>query len=106
MNVELIGTSTHGKKVILVPATTTLTSGQQFRFPKTGSIKIQPSLGREHLTLFAASDSFEPGVLLRGKDVVDRVVHPFFALHRDDGSVKAGFDAGKLIKKTIAIETR
>ncbi len=58
------------------------------------------------LTDFAATDAFESGVLLRGKDVVDRVVHPFFALNRDDGSVKAGFDPGKLIKKTIAIETR
>lgn len=106
VNVELIGTSPQGKKVILVPSTTTLTSGQQFRFPKTGSIKIQPGIGREHLTLFAASDPFESGVLLRGKDIVDRVVHPFFSLNRDDGSVKAGFDPGKLIKKTIAIETR
>lgn len=106
VNVELIGTSAQGKKVILVPSTTTLSSGQQFRFPKTGSIKIQGGLGREHLTVFAATDQFEAGVLLRGKDVVDRVVHPFFALSRDDGSVKAGFDPGKLIKKTIAIETR
>ena len=90
--------------MILVPSTTTLSSGQQFRFPKTGSIKIQGGLGREHLTVFAATDPFEAGVLLRGKDVVDRVVHPFFALSRDEGSVKAGFDPGKLIKKTIAIE--
>jgi len=106
MHVELIGTSARGKKVILVPASTKIASGEQFRFPKTGSIKIQSGLGREFLTLFASPTAFEPGVVLRGKDVVDRVVHPFFSLQRDTGVVTPGFETGKLIKKTIAIETR
>lgn len=106
VHIELIGTSAKGKKVLLVPASTKVAPGEQFRFPKTGSIKIQSGLGREVLTLFASSNAFEPGVILRGKDVVDRIVHPFFALHRDTGVVTAGFDPGKLIKKSITIETR
>jgi serine/threonine-protein kinase len=106
VNVELIGTSALGRKVILLPSSTVLSPGQQFRFPKTGTIKIQPALGRELLTVFASTEAFEPGVILRGKDIADRIVHPFFALNRNDGTVKPGFDAGKFTKRTIAIETR
>ena len=106
VHLELLGTSAQGKKVILVPSTTKLAAGEQFRFPKSGSIKIQSGLGRESLTLFASSNPFEAGVVLRGKDVVDRVIHSFFSLQRDTGVVTPGFDPRKFVKKTIFIETR
>lgn len=106
VHIELVGTSSNGKKVILVPPSTKLASGEQHRFPKTGSIKIQSGLGKEFLTLFASTTAFEPGVILRGKDVVDRVVHPFFTLQRDTGVVTPGFDASSFLKKTITIDTR
>lgn len=106
IHMELIGTSAQGRKVILVPATTKVAAGQQFRFPKDGSIKIQGGLGREQLTVFASTEPFETGTILRGKDVIDRVVHPFFMLNRDDGTVTAGFDPNKFVKRTLTIETK
>lgn len=106
IHIELIATSSEGRKIILLPSTTTVAPGEQFRFPKTGSIRIQGNLGKEFLTLFASSEAFEPGVVLRGKDVFDRVIHPFFTLKKNEGAIKAGFDFKKLVKRTITIETR
>jgi serine/threonine-protein kinase len=106
IHIELIGSSAKGNKVILTPGVTVVKPGQQYRYPSQGTLKVQGGLGKEQITLFAGFKAFPAGVLLRGKGVSDRVVHPFYDLHRADGRLRVGFDAAQLVKKTIDIETR
>lgn len=106
VQVELVATSARRKKVILLPSSTVLKSGEQHRFPKTGSIKIQSGIGKEQLTVFASEQEFPAGVVLKGKDTTDRVLHQFYTLKQEDGRINSGFDPAKMIKKTIEIETR
>jgi hypothetical protein len=49
------------------------------------------------LAEFASDAPFGPGMLLRGTNLVDRIVHAFDA---------TGFDPARALKKTIEIETR
>jgi len=106
IHMELIGSSSRGKKVVLTPAVTVVKPGEQYRYPSEGAIKIQKGLGREEITLFASFNAFPPGVLLRGKGVADRVVHSFYKLQRDGRQLRVGFDPAEMIKKTIEIETK
>ncbi len=102
--IELIGTSARGRKVKLSDGVLSLSSGTNYRFPEQGSIKIQPQLGVEFITVFARPTRFEPGVLLRGKGVADRFVHQFYDYQSSDS--RLGNVPTQLIKKTIKIETR
>ena len=77
-----------------------LKAGESFRFPSEGAIRIQGGLGKEQITVFASDAAFPAGELLRGKDAVDRVVHP------DDDGHHRGYDPARILKKTIQIETR
>jgi serine/threonine protein kinase len=98
--IELVGTSIRGRKTILATPTTLVKSGETFRFPASGEIRIQGDLGKEQITVFASDRPFPPGVLLQGGDArYDRVVHSFDA---------AGFpfEPARVLKKTIEIETR
>lgn len=104
--VELIGTSALGRKVILVPATTEIAPGNSFRFPSQGAITIQPTVGKEQITLFASTAAFPAGEVLRGKNVIDRVVHNLYSFERKDARNRIGFDPVNVIKQTIEIETR
>lgn len=105
--VELIGSSAQGNKIVLVPSTTQVRGGEQLRYPPSGSLKVQAALGKEQITLFASDRHFPAGQLLRGKGVVDRVIHDFYELHPGGGRRKLAFDpAVRLVKKTIEIETR
>ncbi len=101
--VELIGTGGEGRKVILTPTTTRIKPGGVFRFPSEGAIKVRGGLGKERVTVFACDAPFPAGELLRGVDVADRVVHPFY---RDAKARARAFDPSRLVKKTIEIETR
>jgi serine/threonine-protein kinase len=104
--VELIGTGTKGEKVILVPAGTEVAAGAKFRFPQTGSIKVQPAAGKEQITVFASETKFEPGKILRAPNIDDRVVHSVYQLVNEDGRSRIKFDARTLVKRTIEFETR
>jgi mono/diheme cytochrome c family protein len=106
IHIELIGSSTTGNKVILTPGVIVVKAGQQYRFPTQGTLKVQRGLGKEQITLFAGFKVFPPGVLLRGKGVTDRVVHPFYDLRREDARLLVGFDPAQMVKKTIDIETK
>ena len=106
LHIELIGTSAKGRKVLLAPAVTLVKAGAEFRFPSEGAIKIQPSLGKESITLFACDVPFPAGELLRGKNLADRVVHPFYALESKGGEFKLAFDPARIVKRTIEIDTR
>jgi serine/threonine-protein kinase len=103
LHVELIGTSTRGRKVILTPNNTVIEPGQSYRYPAKGAIRIQGERGKEQITVFASDGGFPPGELLRGKDVADRVVHRFDV---ERGRADRGFDPARMLKKTIEIETR
>ncbi len=63
---ELIGRGTKGELITLVPAGTKLAAGATHRIPKDGSLRVQPALGRESVTLFASEVEFEPATILRG----------------------------------------
>ncbi|MGZ3337669.1 MAG: hypothetical protein ACXVBV_20315, partial [Isosphaeraceae bacterium] len=76
---------------------TRVRAGQQYRFPPEGAIKVRGGLGKEWITVFASTTEFPPGELLRGQDVVDRVVHRFQAAADRDT---------RILKKTIEVETR
>lgn len=102
VHIEVVGTSVRGRKVVLTPANTVVKAGETFRW---GPFKIQPRLGKEIVTLFAAESQFPAGVLLRGDGVTDRFVHPIYQPGRGK---QAGleYDPSLLLKKTIEIETR
>jgi serine/threonine-protein kinase len=104
--VELIGTSTRGKKTILAPATTIVKPGETYRYPPNGGLKIRGDLGKEQVTLFACDEPFSPGVLLRGDRLTDRVVHSFYRYERLNGRLKLMDLPARLIKRTIEIETK
>ncbi|MBW3599120.1 MAG: c-type cytochrome [Planctomycetes bacterium] len=104
-HIELIGTSAKGRKVILTPPGTIVRAGETFRFPEKGAIEIQPTVGKEQITLFACDRPFPIGQLLRGEGVADRVMHRFY----DPQSLRdnePALDPSRMIKTTIAIETR
>lgn len=104
--VELIGTGTKGEMIVLVPPTKTLAPGAKLRFPETGSLKVQPALGKEQITLFASEQQFPAAVILRGKNIGDRAVHPFYELKTDRKNLNIGIDGAKVVKHTLEIETR
>jgi serine/threonine-protein kinase len=110
--IELIGTSTKGRQILLAPSSTLLKAGQTFRHPPAGEVlKIRSGLGKEQITVLASEQAFPEGELLRGRkaegrSVADRVVHPFYALKREEGRTVVTFDPAKMLKKTIEIETR
>ena len=106
--IELIGTSTKGRKVILASSDTVVRPGETYCWPTPGSkpVIIQPSLGKEQITLLASDREFPAGELLRGKGVTDRVVHRFYFPHRKDGRATLNDDAARMVKKTLEIETK
>ena len=107
VHIELVGTSSRGKKTLLTDSPTELAPGEEFRHPPKGfNIDIQATeLGKEQITVYASDSDFPAGVLLRGQGVADRFVHSFSTLERGKQDASP-FDPGTLLKKTIVIETR
>lgn len=73
--------------------------GKSYRFPAV----LEPTPGRDRLTVFASDEPLPRDVLLHGgKGVTDRVLHDFYPVP------PAGrpFDAGRLVKQTVEVETR
>ncbi len=103
---ELIGTSTRGRKVILTSAPLLVAAGQTYRYPSEGGLKIRGGVGKEQITAFASHQEFAAGELLRGKDVTDRVIHPLYQYKKDGNRWKLSPSAAGLVKKTIDIETK
>jgi serine/threonine-protein kinase len=103
--IELVGTSAEGKQVVLTKAGLVLQPNQKYKFPETGSIKVKPSVGKEKITLYCSDQPLPPGKLLRAKYCTDRVVHDFYPLFTR-GAPGQHFNAARLVKKTIEIETR
>jgi len=99
--IELLGTDSKAAKSVL-STVQLLKHGHSYRFPKTGTIKIQPQLGKESITVYASPLPFNPGVLLRGYRVADRFVHDFYQYTDYQWQ---NLPTG-LTKKTVTIETR
>jgi serine/threonine-protein kinase len=104
--IELVGTSPSGGKVILTPEKIAVRSGETFRYPNQGGIKIKPGQGKEQITLLASDEELPPAELLRGKDIADRVMHPFFAVKRYKDRLVVSPIPARMLKTTLEIETR
>jgi serine/threonine-protein kinase len=101
---ELIGAGTKGEKIII--ATGKVAAGGEFRHPEKGAIKVQPSLGKEQIMLYASEVEFPAAKILRGTNLADRVVHGFYECEAPSGGVKVKFDPARVVKRTIVIETK
>jgi serine/threonine-protein kinase len=105
VHIEVIATGTRGSKTVLVPATTKVKAGEQFRFPAEGKKVVVPAVtGQEQITVFASEAPFPTAELLRGSGVTDRVVHTFpVRANGKQGEVQFAPDPVKTVKKTIII---
>lgn len=104
--IELVGTSVHGRKVILTDGVIRLMAGETYRFPETGSLTVEPKLGTETITLFANPEPYSPGKLLRGKHIADRFIHNFCNYEPDGDGPRVRQNPTRLIKKTIKLQTK
>jgi serine/threonine-protein kinase len=114
--VEVIATGARGAKVQLTPEVTSLAAGETLRFPsdpKKGFV-IDTNAGKELLTVYACDRKFEKGELVsyprqdreRGFDVAWRVIHRQFYRLPASGRPQPEFDATRMVKKTITVETQ
>jgi serine/threonine-protein kinase len=105
VHIEVIATGTRGHKTILVPASTKVKAGEEFRFPPEGKKVVVPSVtGQEEITVFASEAPFPTGELLRGNGVTDRVVHAFpVKANGKQAEVQFAPDPAKTVKKTITV---
>jgi hypothetical protein len=105
VHIEVIATGTRGSKTVLVPATTKVKAGEQFRFPPEGKKVVVPAVtGQQQITVFASEAAFPTGELLRGSGVTDRVVHAFpVRANGKQGEVQFAPDPVKTVKKTITV---
>jgi serine/threonine-protein kinase len=106
IHIELVGTSARGRKVVLTEPATVVKPGQTYRYPPQGGIKVRGGVGKEQITLLASQGELPRAVLLRGKGVADRVVHPFYGVVLKGKRPALRADAAVVVKKTIEIETR
>ena len=92
--------------VVLVRPAKTLAPGAKLRFPEKGSLRVQPALGKEHITLFASEQAFPAATILRGNHIGDRAVHMFYELSLERTKLNINLDGAKIVKRTLEIETR
>src|SRR5262245_41124328 len=103
VNIELVGTSSRGRKVVITPKPVVVKPGESF---KLDPIKVRAGVGREQVTLLASFDPLPTAELLRGNGVTDRVIHRFYKLTTEGRRSRLTEDAAAVVKKTIDIETR
>jgi len=104
--IELVGTSSHGKKAVLTPSPTRIAAGGQSRFPEVGGFKARLEPGKEQITVYASLMPFSPGTLTQSPDGGDRVVHSFDPRNHDVKPAVPNSDPARAVEKTIEIETR
>lgn len=103
--IEMLGRSFSGKLASILPASTKLAAGEKRRFPEEGTLKVKPSLGREEIIVYASEKEFAGATIVRGENVTDRAVHPFYELE-GDRQIRLKNDPGGMTKRTLTIETR
>ncbi len=103
--IEMLGRSFSGKLATILPAGTKLDAGEKRRFPEEGSLKVKPALGSEQIIVFAREAEFPGATIVRGDNIADRFVHPFY---ENVGKARPKFehDPRGMIKRTLKIETR
>ncbi|MFN3150338.1 c-type cytochrome domain-containing protein [Bremerella sp.] len=103
--IEMLGRSFSGKLATILPAGTKLDAGEKRRFPEEGNLKVKPALGSEQIIVYAGEKEFPCATIVRGDNVADRIVHPFYQIA---GEARPTFDHDPrgLIKRTLTIETR
>lgn len=102
--IEMVGTSSLGFKVHLTDGVVLLKANEVLRFPQSGSIKIKPQLGTEFITVFANTKTFPPGLILRGENIADRLIHDLYRF--EDNSDRVNDVENTFIKRTLKIETK
>jgi serine/threonine-protein kinase len=103
IHVELVGTSSRGRKVLLTPNAVVVKPGETF---KLDAVQVRAGVGREQVTLLASAEPLPRAEVLRGNGVSDRVVHRFYKLTTESARPRLTADAAAVAKKTIDIETR
>ena len=98
--IELIVTSTMGRKAILTSSPQMIAAGGQFRFPEAGkTLEADVNPGKEQITVYAGASPFPAGALVRAPGEDDRIVRSF------DGA-GSSVKPPQLVSRTIVIETR
>jgi serine/threonine-protein kinase len=109
--VEMIGTGTEGQKAVLTAEVTSVAAGATLK----KGFKINAITGKDQITVYACDTKFEKGELLvfpdaekdKGLGVGSRFIHrQFYRLSADGGRLRPEFDAVRMVKKTIEIETQ
>jgi serine/threonine-protein kinase len=105
--IELVGTSADGKQVILTKYGTKVGPNDTYQLQP---FKVKPGVGKEHITMYACDQPLPEGKLVRTQYGYDRVIHDFYPLQdysRATGkSARPRFNPGRLVKRTIEIETK
>jgi mono/diheme cytochrome c family protein len=106
-HIELFGRSVDGELVSLTNGVQSLAAGKTFTFPSLDqdAIEVQGGLGQENILLFHSPKAFEPAVIVRGKSMDDRLVHPLYRI-ADSSSSGVDDEAALITKQTLVIETR
>jgi serine/threonine-protein kinase len=115
--VEAIFTGRKGAKAALTPDVTSLAAGASLRFPsdETQGFQSNAAAGKEFLTVYACDKKFEKGEIVRfpkaeterGFGMAWRVIHrQLFRLPDNGARPRPEFDATRMVKKTIEIESQ
>jgi len=104
LHVEIVLTDAKGEKDILPPQRIERNAPAYIRPEGEDGYTIPESTpaGKSYLTFYASESKLPAGEVWKGRGFADRVVHPFYGLDKP----AAGFDATKVIKRTIEIEIR
>ncbi len=102
--IELFGTSVDGMKVPLAK-NERIEPARKYYYPL--EIQNQDQQGREQITLYASDRELPAAELLQGNGrVADRVVHRFYRWAPSEPRIEIDVDPGRVLKKTIDIETK
>jgi mono/diheme cytochrome c family protein len=111
--IEVIWTTARGKAYVLNLGNRLVKAGQAVRLGPVdkSAYTIGDDRGKEQITLFACEAAllneekdFPAGEVLQGKELPERVVHPFYAGWYDHPPRR--LDPARMVKKTITIEIR
>jgi mono/diheme cytochrome c family protein len=106
--IELVWTFANGQKVLVDVKPNRITAHARHRFgPRKDEGWPMEEIGPDVFTLFAYAGStpLPAAQLIRSEDNVYRVVHAYCEYPRNGGPLKLLFDPGKVVKKTLKIET-
>lgn len=101
--IELSGTSDTGKKFIIADGTTIVRPNESYE----KSLIVGNKRVKEQICVLVSYEKFPLGVLLRGKNITDRIVRSLFKYENRNGNwVMTTLDPVKIVKQTIDVETK